>query len=807
MATHRLTRPRPRSITAAGVRIDTTAPGKGPVKPRTAEQWKVEAWMYFDAVPEVKFAARFLGNALARLRFYPAITVEHDDSAVALADATVPREPTDGDPGDPYISEADAAIIEAQFARLAQGPDGMQGIQREFAINTTIAGECNLIGRDVDGHEEWAIFPESSVKRSDVAGEYIILDPDTGEKRTLNTGEDGSDFAARIWRRHSNKPWLSDSNMRAVLDVCEELLIYNRTLRAVGKSRNPAGILLLPTELDFEDSGVVEFADDDDDEETPDAVANPDEAPDGLTPFERGIVMSFGTPTTDDGSAGSVAPHILRGAAEFLKEVRLVALERSIDPEVLARIDHLIHRLAHGLDVPVEILTGVAEATHWTAWQIEDSTYKAHVEPLASILAQAIATTFLRQASIDAGLAPDLAERVVVGIDPADLVVRPNRTADVQAAFDSYAASFKALRQAYGIPDSDAPDDDEIALRYALLNPGSAFQDPSTGDAGGSPIPATQDDAAAGDDGTTPVLASGAPTAAGTQASDLGARLAGIDARLRERLQAAASAALSAALARAGARLRAAVQGDPGLAKRTRGVDNSEIGQVLGTGHADPAELLTAGDFDGLHHQWDAWVDQARAQAITAVRAEGMRRLLDPEQIDSAIAEMQASQDGDRDTGWAVLLASLLDSGRRRIFTPDEPPDRGEFDAHMSVSAGEIRRALAVMGDGGLSGDGENIAGGPATGGQMMRLGVGFALGAATIAYVWVAGSSDRPFEPHQALDGLLLSGEDDPQLLYDGWPADENGGFLAVSDHDGCTCSLDPVIAFVLPDGSVEEE
>ncbi len=799
MATRTLTRPKARSITAAGVRLPVHGE-QGPGQNRTPEGWKNEAWLYFDSVPEVKFAARFLGNALARLRLYPALTVEHDDAPVPVAEASLPRDATEDDDGTPYLTEQVAAIIDATFARLGGGPDGMPGIQREFAINMTIPGECNLIGRDVDGHEEFSIYPEDSVKKADGGdGVYVVKDPDTGEDRTIDASENGNDFAARIWRRHSRRPWLSDSNMRAILDCCEELLIYNRTLRAVGKSRNPAGILLLPDELDFVDAGVVEYEDDEDDEPV---VVNPDESTDGLTDFERGLIQSLITPTTDDGSAGSVAPHLLRGPSEHLKEVRLVGLERSIDPEVLARIDHLIRRLAHGLDVPVEVLTGVADANHWSAWMIEDSTYKAHIEPLAAILTQALTTTFLRSALLDAGLDASIVDRVVIAIDASNLVVRPNRATDAQTAFDAYALSWKALRQHYGFPDTDAPDDQEMALRYSLgggFGTLGAGEEPAAPENGGEPTPPTEDEAT--EEQGPPVLASGGFAAAGTATSDLGARLAGIDARLRERLQAAASAALTAALGRAGARLRAAVQGDPTLAKKAKGVDNAEIGQVLGDGHADPAELLTANDFDGLHGQWNSWVDQARAQAIVAVRNEGERRELDEDQIDSAVSEMQASADADRDAGWSVLLASLLDSGRRRMFTPDGTPDRGEFDAHMSVPAGDIRRALAVMGDGGLADDSDEIPmGGPATGGQMMRLGVGFALGAATTAYVWTAGTSDRPFEPHQELDGLLVSGEDDPALLSSEWPAE--GGPMLPGDHDGCSCSLDPVIAFTLSDG-----
>ena len=83
-----------------------------------------------------------------------------------------------------------------------------------------------------------------------------------------------------------------------------------------------------------------------------------------------------------------------------------------------------------------------------------------------------------------------------------------------------------------------------------------------------------------------------------------------------------------------------------------------------------------------------------------------------------------------------------------------------------------------------------------------MRFGIGGALaaaGAATVAYQWSWGGGANAFEPHADLDGGLFDGPEDPALQYDDWPAD--GGYLAPGDHDGCSCSFDPVIAFGVSD------
>jgi hypothetical protein len=64
---------RPRSITAAARRIDPGSKEDLAWVPKKGEKWQDEAWAYVDAVPELKFASGFNGNALSRLRLYPAV--------------------------------------------------------------------------------------------------------------------------------------------------------------------------------------------------------------------------------------------------------------------------------------------------------------------------------------------------------------------------------------------------------------------------------------------------------------------------------------------------------------------------------------------------------------------------------------------------------------------------------------------------------------------------------------------------------------------------------------------------------------
>jgi hypothetical protein len=384
--------------------------------------------------------------------------------------------------------------------------------------------------------------------------------------------------------------------------------------------------------------------------------------------------------------------------------------------------------------------------------------------------------------------------------------------------------------------DADAPSSDEMLLRYTLdrsiggmsltrdlfnlvgyeevPDAAESIEDAATAQAEG--------EQAAGGEGATPPQEGGPPTpavpvepqasrtrevvrtlaAASSASSQIGERLAAIDARLRDRLQGAASEALSAALARAGARLRAAVQGDPELAAQVKGVPNEDVGAALGAAAvgalASAEELLSPADFAALQTRWDAEVMAARATAVEAARREAGSHGVDGEQFSQLAADELGGAEDDDGAGWAILLAALLALGRSRIFTPDGTPDDGEFDPHVAVPAGIVRDALAraggTLGSGAPSalGAGE-AAGGPASGERMLRLLA--RTGAVQVAWRWDVGMPSVPFPPHQALSGLVFATWDAEQLTNAaGFP---HAGHYYPGDHKGCQCDAVPVLVW----------
>jgi hypothetical protein len=687
----------------------------------------------------------------------------------------------------------------------------MSGIMRGFGENIALVGECYLLGRSstpddpVLGDEYWQVYSSAVTERDD---QVMVQETPDGRPQPLPPGADPVLY--RIWRRHAQWPGLADSNMSAVLDECEELIIHSRLVRSIGRSNTMAGIFKLPSEIDLEQApramdpggGAAPVPDPED------AAPN-----DGLTPLERALMTAWVVANEVDGSPAAVAPFILRGKSEHLKEAGFVHPQRTIDDKITERINLLIQRMAHGSDLPVEVLTGVAEANHWTGWQIEDSTYKAHVQPVAQIPASGLTAVFLRPALALRQVSPEWLRRLAYGLDASQLVVRPNRGQDARDAFDRFGISWEALRRYVGFPESDAPTAQELVVRAALE--GQTITLPGTRAVGQTPAPrelpdGDGDDEPNPEDGgdTTPDegdadteddaeqrdsrAARSILTAAAVIIPGLGDQLVSIESRLRDRLMVSASDELRQVMRRAGNRLRSAAQGNPALRRAINGTDSEQVAVQLGperTGQLATVDELLEGAFEPLRVRWDSWVPEAEAAAITAT----IRHADTPDPVS---AFNSSAEESDHDAGWTALFALLMALARTRLFAVADGED-GESLADVAVPAGLVRDALAVAGGGqaGVRPQGPAAAAGPPglLSGPRWRSALR-QLELQPNEWEWRAGFPTHPFPPHSALSGTIFRDWQDDQLAA-------SGTFPAVShyypgDHRGCLCDAVPVFS-----------
>ena len=451
----------PRAMTAAAARIPLN--DKGEVehfKQRRAggaSDWQGEAWEYYDAIGEVKYAFNLVASVVSRIRLYAAAIDNPAETPVSVRSSS-------------YIDPRLAAAAERALARLDSAYGGQAGLLRDAALNLSVSGECYLVqfpakaGSGVA--ESWDIRSTDELQ-VDSKNSYMIV-----PRRDMTSASRGSDkairlpnqaFVGRIWRAHPRYSEEADSSLRGLLDLCAELLLLNRTFRATARSRLNAGALYLPDGLSVAAQGDPDYPYDDENELNPGVTV--EEAEDE---FEDQLIDAMTTPIRDEDSASAVVPLIIRGPAELGDKIKQFKFERSFDPALAQRADRVLERILQGLDVPKDIVTGLANVKYSNALQIDEALYKAHIEPLMLLIADAISVVYLRPALVASGFAEEDVKKICVWYDPSQVATRNDRAADADSGFDRMAVSMEAWRRAHGFSAADAPDAKEVAIRLLI---------------------------------------------------------------------------------------------------------------------------------------------------------------------------------------------------------------------------------------------------------------------------------------------------------------------------------------------------
>lgn len=330
--------------------------------------------------------------------------------------------------------------------RIQDPGGGRSQLQGSYGRLMFITGEGHLFGRELGTDtERWAFVWSDEIK-TDERGNVIWEPTFTGESKTFTPSQA---VTYRMWTPHPQKSGEADSPMHAILEIAEELLVLTKAVSATAVSRMSNGLLKVPTELSF---GAAEAIGDEDAENNP-FLAD-------LIEHLTGVVENAGT-------AEAAAPFIAEAASEFLSGLEWIKLhdpqtdymERDLRTEA-------IKRAAFGLDMPPEVLLGLADANHWTGRQITHDMWRSHGAPVAEQFCDDISEAYLRPALREAGF--ERWQEVVVAYDDADVVVSPDRSDDADRVFDRLGISWEGLRKLKGVPESMAPDDDEFRLMLAL---------------------------------------------------------------------------------------------------------------------------------------------------------------------------------------------------------------------------------------------------------------------------------------------------------------------------------------------------
>jgi hypothetical protein len=459
----------PVSLVAAALRI-TSVDGRGwPTYKFGDDSWQNEAWRLYDVIGELRFVANWIGSALSRVRLYVA----------------------EVDKNGRVQGETKRIKVAALADNMLGGPARRPELIRLAGINLTVAGDAYFIGRSTDDpqSDEWYVLSRSEMKRYTGGGENqamnIMGDPGTMDPQT--------DMVIRVWTPHPRRTLWSDSPTRGAMPMLFEIERLTRFVFAQIDSRLvSAGLFPIPKETTF-----------------PDEEGNSVEGAEALT---QTLLRFASASLKGEGTAAGVVPMFVEMPLEALGKLSNIQFTSELSAKAMELRTEAIRRFALAMDIDPSILSGAGEANHWGAWQIMEGQIKVHIEPLAGRICDALTQAFLVPALKSIKEDP---ERYVLWYDTAPLTVRPERLKDTREMYDAGLVSAQAVRNSGDYKDSDAPSDEESAMKFvrelmlrdpnlfqipdvrrvagisdAVLPPDKVFPPPQGGGAGPPPPPA-----------------------------------------------------------------------------------------------------------------------------------------------------------------------------------------------------------------------------------------------------------------------------------------------------------------------------
>jgi hypothetical protein len=401
----------------------------------TYKQWQDEAWDFYDSGGEYQFAMTWLSNALSRVRLTAAKLLPGGEEPEIIA--------ADAEGADKDVSDL--------VSRLGHGIGGQAAIMKMLGLQMSVPGEGYLVGTVENGVESWVVRSADDIK---ILSTRTFRNPDGSQRRTVTYQmqvEEGAwlqlppeTLVTRIWEPHPRRSYEATSASKSALPILREIDLYNKHIVATLLSRLAFnGFLLIPEEVTF--PVKEEFK----------------SAPD---PFIAELISIASRAIKNPGTAAAAIPIPLRMKSEFIEKMVHLAVSAGVDDKLIAARDRAIKRLAATLNMPQEVVLGMADVNHWTAWQLEESAIKIHIAPPVETIVTGLTKAYLYPMMTAAGMKPMTADgaRYVIWYDTSELTAKPDLGDKAEVLHDKHLISDEAYRREAGFDEGDKPDDQEL---------------------------------------------------------------------------------------------------------------------------------------------------------------------------------------------------------------------------------------------------------------------------------------------------------------------------------------------------------
>jgi hypothetical protein len=435
------------SVTAAAARLTDER-----VKRQEAQydSRQAEAWAMYDEVGELRYVANAIAGRCGQVELYLTLDGERVDP--------------DDEAADP-LSLITQQVMERMALNLFVGgagylvgiPKGVKTVEEQRSSAREGGGPAAISpeGEPQTG-SEWLVCSVQELRREG-----------TGRDRKVTVrGEQYREedvYIERVWDPHPARWEEADSPVLSALPVLREIVgLTQHTGAQIDSRLAGAGVYWIPNtilqsaKVPETEEGQTTFSD---------------------NPVLNAIMTAMLTPMQDRSSAASVVPLLMGAPGDAIGQIRFDSFSTPFDENTKDLLEAAIRRLAQNLDAPPELLLGMGGSNHWAAWLVRDEVVTIHVAPRAELFCDALTTGWYRpirkqldeaRKAADPAYVPVDPERYEVHADVSGLVQRPNRLGDAQALHAVRAIGDKALREAGGFEDGDAPTSREIAVAVAL---------------------------------------------------------------------------------------------------------------------------------------------------------------------------------------------------------------------------------------------------------------------------------------------------------------------------------------------------
>lgn len=185
----------------------------------------------------------------------------------------------------------------------------------------------------------------------------------------------------------------------------------------------------------------------------------------GRNPLIAGIVEAARIAIRRPSSPEATLPIFYTVSDEAAGKARHIPLWSDFDRSVPEMRRDARQRLASVMDIPGEIIQGIADLNHWSSWRIDESAVKSHIGPLLTLICTTLTQRILWPALASTGqMQVDEIRSLAIWWDASEIILRPDRTREALDAHAQLLISDKAARRALSFTEDDAPDatDDEV---------------------------------------------------------------------------------------------------------------------------------------------------------------------------------------------------------------------------------------------------------------------------------------------------------------------------------------------------------